>query len=168
MGSTFTVTIPVIAIHTPSLPAERKHPTEWREIGLECPPAISGLRVLVVDDDPDTCELIRAVLEQCGGIVQTAHDAEGALDLFRSGSPSILVADIGMPEVDGYELIRRIRQAEGPAAVRTPAIALTAFARVEDRMKALASGYQMHVAKPVEPAELLTIIASLVGLINST
>jgi CheY-like chemotaxis protein len=77
-----------------------------------------------------------------------------------------LICDIGMPEVDGYELIRRIRESERPGNKRVPAVALTAFARIEDRVRALAAGFQMHVAKPVEPAELLTIVASLSGFLD--
>jgi CheY-like chemotaxis protein len=110
--------------------------------------------------------MIRAVLEQCGGVVKTAIDADTALDIFRSWKPAVLISDIGLPEVDGYELVRRLREAERPIGLRTPAVALTAFARIEDRVKALAAGYQMHVAKPVEPGELLTIVASLAGFMD--
>jgi CheY-like chemotaxis protein len=77
-----------------------------------------------------------------------------------------VISDIGLPEVDGYELVRRIRDEERANGARTPAVALTAFARIEDRVKALAAGYQMHVAKPVEPGELLTIVASLAGFMD--
>jgi CheY-like chemotaxis protein len=124
------------------------------------------LKVLVVDDDNDTCEMIRFVLEQCGGQVSTATDAASALELFHSWKPAVIISDIGLPEVDGYELVRRIRDEERPRGTKTPAVALTAFARIEDRVKALAAGYQMHVAKPVEPGELLTIVASLTGFMD--
>ncbi len=133
---------------------------------MECPPEVAGLRVLVVDDDQDTCDMIRAALDQCGAVVQTASSAESALELFRASQPDVLISDIGMPEVDGYEFIRRIREFERSGDRKVPAVALTAFARIEDRVKSLASGYQMHVAKPVEPAELLTIVASLSGFID--
>jgi PAS domain S-box-containing protein len=165
-GTTFTVSIPVLGVSRDPATAERVHPKAWTEISVTCPPEISGLKVLVVDDDSDTCEMIRAVLEQCGGIVKTALDAESALDAFRSWKPAVVVSDIGLPEVDGYELVRRIRDDERPTGARTPAVALTAFARIEDRVKALAAGYQMHVAKPVEPGELLTIVASLAGFME--
>jgi PAS domain S-box-containing protein len=165
-GTSFTVSIPIMAVSRDSSPAERVHPKVWTEISVTCPPEISGLKVLVVDDDSDTCEMIRAVLEQCGGIVKTALDAENALDAFRSWKPAVVISDIGLPEVDGYELVRRIRDDERPTGARTPAVALTAFARIEDRVKALAAGYQMHVAKPVEPGELLTIVASLAGFMD--
>lgn len=165
-GTTFTVGIPVMPVNKDTVPVDRIHPREWTEISVECPPEISGLKVLVVDDDSDTCDMIRAVLEQCGGVVKTAIDADTALDIFRSWKPAVLISDIGLPEVDGYELVRRLREAERPIGLRTPAVALTAFARIEDRVKALAAGYQMHVAKPVEPGELLTIVASLAGFID--
>jgi PAS domain S-box-containing protein len=165
-GSTFTLNIPLMPISR-ELPPDRVHPqVSWTEISLECPPEVAGLRVLVVDDDGDTCDMIRAALDQCGAVVQTASSAESALQLFRSSQPDVLISDIGMPEVDGYELIRRIREIEHGLGTKVPAVALTAFARIEDRVKSLASGYQMHVAKPVEPAELLTIVASLSGFID--
>ena len=146
---------------------ERVHPSRgWTEISLECPPEISGLKVLVVDDDADTCEMLRFVLEQCGGVVTTVADAESAIEAFQATRPTIMISDIGLPEVDGYELLRRIRDEERQTGRKTPAVALTAFARIEDRVKALAAGYQMHVAKPVEPGELLTIVASLSGLMD--
>jgi CheY-like chemotaxis protein len=110
--------------------------------------------------------MIRALLEECGGVVQTALNAEGALALFRTWQPEVLLSDIGLPDVDGYELVRRIREDERPRRMKTPAVALTAFARVEDRVKALAAGYQMHVPKPVEPGELLTIVASVAAFMD--
>jgi PAS domain S-box-containing protein len=165
-GSTFTINIPVMPISKQAVPVERVHPKVWTEISVECPPEISELKVLVVDDDTDTCEMIRAVLEQCGGVVKTAADAETALETFLSWKPAVLISDIGLPEVDGYTLMRRIRDEERLNGTKTPAIALTAFARIEDRVKALAAGYQMHVGKPVEPGELLTIVASLAGFMD--
>jgi len=165
-GSTFTISIPIMAVNKQDVPLERVHPREWTEISVECPPEISGLKVLVVDDDSDTCDMIRAVLEQCGGQVHTATDADAALDAFSTWKPAVLISDIGLPEVDGYELLRRIREQEKHSGGKVPAVALTAFARIEDRVKALAAGYQMHVAKPVEPGELLTIVASLAGFMD--
>jgi PAS domain S-box-containing protein len=165
-GSTFSLSLPLMPV-TREMPADRVHPTvNWTEISMECPPEVAGLRVLVVDDDQDTCDMIRAALDQCGAVVETASSAESALELFRASQPDVLISDIGMPEVDGYEFIRRIREFERSGDTKVPAVALTAFARIEDRVKSLASGYQMHVAKPVEPAELLTIVASLSGFID--
>ena len=120
-------------------------------------------KILVVDDEPDTCELLRYVFNETGAIVQTAGSAAEALQLFDTWKPDILVSDIGMPEMDGYEFIRLLREERQS---RIPAIALTAMARVDDRVKALTAGYQMHVAKPVEPVELITIVAGLAGFVN--
>jgi CheY-like chemotaxis protein len=165
-GATFTVSIPLMPV-TRELSASRVHPSAgWSEVSLECPPEIVGLRILAIDDDVDTCDMIRAVLEQCGGIVLTALNADTGFESFRQWKPEVLISDIGLPDVDGYEFIRRIREYERPLGQKVPAVALTAFARIEDRVKSLAAGYQMHVAKPVEPAELLTIVASLSGFID--
>jgi len=162
-GAVFTVALPLMAVRQP-ISRERVHPqTGWSDIPLACPPEIAGLKVLVVDDDADTCDMIRTVLEECGVDVRTALSAEGALDAFAHWRPEVIISDIGMPEVDGYEFIGRVRAKEHELGGRTPAIALTAFARIEDRVKALAAGYQMHVAKPVDPGELLTIVASVSG-----
>jgi CheY-like chemotaxis protein len=147
--------------------SERLHPkASWKEISVDCPPEIAGLRILVIDDDVDTCEMIRQVLQQCGGVVETAYSANIGFDVLQNWQPAIVISDIGMPEVDGYEFIRRMREYERPLGKKTPAVALTAFARIEDRVRSLAAGYQMHVAKPIEPGELLTIVASLAGFID--
>lgn len=166
-GATFLVTIPVMPLSRHLPLGERAHPTvPSQEISLDCPPEIAGLKILVVDDDADTCDMLRAVLEQCGGLVKTASRVDQAFEIFRTWEPDIAISDIGMPEVDGYEFIRRVREYERPHRKKIPAVALTAFARIEDRLKSLAAGFQMHVAKPIEPAELLTIVASLSGFIE--
>ena len=105
----------------------------------------------------------RFLFERAGAIVQTATSAEDAIEIMDTWEPDILVSDIGMPNVDGFELIKRIR-ARKQGNMRLPAVALTALTRIEDRVKALSAGYHMHVAKPIEPAELLSIVASLAGL----
>src|SRR5207249_2682452 len=120
-GSTFTISIPVMPVNTQAASIERVHPRAWTEISVECPPEISGLKVLVVDDDADTCEMIRFVLEQCGGVVTTVADADSALEAFHATRPTIMISDIGLPEVDGYEPLRRIRDEEGkPEEKRLP------------------------------------------------
>jgi PAS domain S-box-containing protein len=165
-GAVFSVSLPLMAVRQ-SISSDRVHPkTGWSDIPLACPPEIAGLKVLVVDDDADTCDMIRTVLEECGVDVRTSLSAEGALDAFARWRPEVIISDIGMPEVDGFEFIGRVRQREHELGTRTPAIALTAFARIEDRVKALAAGYQMHVAKPVDPGELLTIVASVSGFLT--
>ncbi|HEX8267335.1 MAG TPA: response regulator, partial [Pyrinomonadaceae bacterium] len=118
---------------------------------------------LAVDDEPDARFLLTAILEKCGAQVKTCESAAQALELLEEFQPDILVSDIGMPEEDGYDLIKRVRAAEQGTTKRMPAVALTAFARVEDRLKALSTGFNMHVPKPVEPAELAMVIASLVS-----
>ena len=124
-------------------------------------PSLGGLRILVVDDDADAREVISAVLVQAGADVATASSAPQAIDLVESWGPNVLISDIGMPNQDGYDLIRKLRARSTDRASHIPAIALTAFARSQDRLKALSAGYQMHVAKPIEPLELVTVVASL-------
>jgi CheY-like chemotaxis protein len=127
------------------------------------PERLDGLRILVVDDEPDTLEMLKFGLSQFGASVSAAGSAEEALAALAGGGCDVLISDIGMPSVDGYELIRRVRQLPAERGGRVPAVALTAYARIEDRLQALRSGFQMHVPKPVELAELIMVTASLVG-----
>ena len=130
---------------------------------------LDGLRVLAVDDDSDARDLIRTILTQYGAIVETAGSAGQALAVFErpeEWQPELLISDIEMPETDGYQLIRKLREIESQRGRRVPAIALTAYARAEDRLRSLAAGFQIHVTKPVEPVELLTIVASLTGRLS--
>jgi CheY-like chemotaxis protein len=117
----------------------------------------------VVDDEQDARELIKRVLEDCEAKVLTAGSAAEAMTLLEDQKPDVLVSDIGMPHVDGYDFLRQVRSLKSENGGRIPAIALTAFARSEDRTRALMSGYQVHVSKPVEPAELVATVASVVG-----
>jgi PAS domain S-box-containing protein len=162
-GSTFTVTLPVSPVvgreaarGARATTAERVAPAD------DCPEEIAGLKILVVDDEEDTRDLLRTVLGGYGARVLVAATAGEALDIAARSRPDVLVSDIGMPDVDGFELIRRVRELPAESGGGVPAIALTAYARAEDRLRVLRSGYQMHVPKPVEMAELLTVIASLV------
>jgi CheY-like chemotaxis protein len=122
------------------------------------------LRVLVVDDEADARTLARRVLEGCGAQVVAVASAAEALEAVHgeSNALSCVVSDIGMPDRDGYDFIRDMRAMPG-AAGRVPAIALTALARDEDRKRTLLAGYQVHISKPVDPAELVTVIATLAG-----
>jgi CheY-like chemotaxis protein len=124
---------------------------------------LNNLHVLVVDDEPDTRELLAAVLTNCGAQVSQASSAAEGLDLLGRGRFDVLVSDIGMPEEDGYSFIRKVRALSPEGGGRTPAAALTAYAREEDRIRALRAGYQIHVPKPVSPAELATVVANLAG-----
>lgn len=164
-GAIFTLKLPVMAVRrqTEQWLSENEQDPQTTNIAMPfgCPPSLDGIKVLAVDDEPDSRLLLTAILEQCGAQVRTGENAAQGFALFEEYQPDILVSDIGMPEEDGYELIRRIREKEKGTGKRLPAVALTAFARTEDRLRALSAGYNMHVPKPVEPAELLVVIANL-------
>jgi CheY-like chemotaxis protein len=130
---------------------------------------LDGLRVLAVDNDSDARDLIKTILTQYGAVVETASSTGQALALFErpeEWQPELLISDIEMPEADGYQLIRKLREMESSHGRRAPAIALTAYAGTEDRLRSLSAGFDMHVTKPVEPVELLTIVASLTGRLS--
>ena len=124
-------------------------------------PRLDGVAVLVVDDQPADLDLVREILERYGARVQTASSAGAALAAFEKHPPDVLVADINMPDMDGYELIERVRALDPARGGRVPAAALTAFTGTEDRMRALKAGYQLHVPKPVIPGQLANVVASL-------
>jgi CheY-like chemotaxis protein len=126
-------------------------------------PHLNGLNILVVDDEVDTRDLLRATLSECGAQVDVAGSVTEAFALMAACLPDVIISDIGMPDEDGYDLIRRLRSMPLEGGGKVPAIALTAYARVEDRLKALRAGFQMHVPKPVELAELVTVVASVAG-----
>ena len=131
---------------------------------MECPPQPDGVRVLVVDDDSDTRQMLKAVLSECQADVITAASAAEAIKEIERRKPDVLVSDLGMPEQDGYELIKEVREMESADhTARIPALALTAYAKAEDRVRALAGGYQVHLSKPVEPAEFVLVVANLAG-----
>jgi CheY-like chemotaxis protein len=123
---------------------------------------LSGVKVLAVDDDADSLGVIKRVLSSRQAEVQAVSSVAEALKLFATFAPDIVLSDIGMPERDGYDLIRSLRAM--PSGKSVPAAALTALARSEDRMRALNAGYQTHVSKPVAPAELIAVVRSLVSL----
>jgi CheY-like chemotaxis protein len=120
---------------------------------------LRGIKVLVVDDEPDSASLVKRVLEDCHADVQSATSMEEALRKFTAYHPDVLLSDIGMPEHDGYELIRRVRELPGGEGV--PAAALSALARAEDVDRALHAGFQTHVAKPLEPSALVLVVEKL-------
>ncbi|HYG79816.1 MAG TPA: ATP-binding protein, partial [Pyrinomonadaceae bacterium] len=162
-GSTFTVLLPVAAVYQNDDVRESVRPAAGDTLpSYECPDRLDGLRVLIVDDDPDTRELLKAGLGRCGTEVVTAASAGEALEAIAADPPDLLISDIGMPGEDGYELIRKVRALPPERGGRVPAVALTAYARTEDRLRALRAGYQMHVSKPVELAELVAVASSLV------
>ena len=127
-------------------------------------PSLAGVRALVVDDQEDARILMCRLIEEHGGNCALAGSGDEALRILREEDVNILISDIGMPDFDGYELIRKIRSMPSPQVRNLPAIALTAYARADDRQRALLAGFQMHVSKPVEPRELVAGIASLLNL----
>jgi PAS domain S-box-containing protein len=162
-GATFTVKLPLTIVDVGATPAMRTHPTA---ASMNLPRAairLDGVKVLMVDDDPDALDLGLTILTGAGADVRTCRSAAEALEVLRQWPPDVLVSDIEMPDEDGYSLIRKVRAWDAERGRRTPAVALTAYGRPQDRMRSLTAGYNMHVPKPVDPAELTTIIASVVG-----
>ena len=167
-GATFTVKLPLMAVGPKAIEPERVHPAVGGSVPFECSPRLDGLRILIVDDDADIRHLLTYTLEVCGAEVIAAASADEAISaLTESSTPmDILISDIGMPYEDGYALLRRVRALEPENGGGIPAIALTAYARTQDRRAALLAGFQSHVAKPVEAAELIAVIANLAGRIK--
>jgi CheY-like chemotaxis protein len=142
-------------------------PATFGGAGIWGAPSLEGVWALVVDDEADARELVATLLEQCGArvtAVGSAQDAQAVLASEQQKRPDILISDVSMPEIDGYDLIRRIRELPPEKGGRIPAVALTAYGRSIDRIRALSAGFQMHMPKPVEPAELATVVASLTGM----
>jgi PAS domain S-box-containing protein len=164
-GATFTISLPVMAVQPqPHLPHEPRHPkTPNVPIAPPWSPDITGVKVLIVDDEPDTRAMLKRVLEDCHAKVTLAASADQAVEQLQSNPPDVLASDIGMPGQDGYALIRRVRALPPNLGGTIPALALTAYARPEDRAKAVAAGFQHHISKPIEPAELIALIAHLAG-----
>jgi len=123
--------------------------------------SLTGLRILAIDDEVDSLEALYSALSDCGAEVMQATSARSGLELFKGGRINAIICDIGMPQEDGYSFIGKLRALEGPKSSWTPAIALTAYARPEDRMQSLSAGFQMHVAKPADPLDLAKLIANL-------
>jgi hypothetical protein len=147
---------------TPESNVQRGSATDNGELS-KLRPALEGLRVLVVDDEPDVRDFALMTFQECGAEGAAAATCAEALHILMDWRPDVLVADIGMPDEDGYSLIHKVRSLPADRGGRTPAMALTAYARTEDRVRILSSGYQIHVAKPVEPVELIAAVASLAG-----
>jgi PAS domain S-box-containing protein len=162
LGTTFSVHLPLAATRPLELTGERVHPRGGQTAHDSfVTPDLRALRVLVVDDEQDARDLVRLVLSECGAVVTTCAGAQEALGVLESESFEVIVSDIGMPDIDGYEFLRRARPKLQASNRRIPAIALTAFARSEDRTRALQAGFLVHVSKPVEPGELVATVASV-------
>jgi len=167
-GAMFRIMLPLLAVHQPEAVSndatgDAENLTAADRLAVDCLPEIEGLRILIVEDEPDSRELLIAVLTQCRAEVQAVSNVSDALSKLETWRPDVLVSDIEMPDEDGYELIRQVRALPIERGGNIPAAALTAYARVEDRMRALLAGFQLHIPKPVKPSELITVIASLAG-----
>jgi CheY-like chemotaxis protein len=166
-GSTFKITLPLVTgagaprAEVPAL--ESKPATAAGRAPEEKVHMLDHVRVLVVEDDPDTLDLLKVVLDNSGAVVVTAASVREAIDTFEQWRPDVLVTDLAMPEQDGYQLIEQVRSRSSEQGGNTPAVALTAYARSEDQIRALAAGFQMHLAKPIAPKELIAALASLSG-----
>jgi CheY-like chemotaxis protein len=155
-GATFRVKIPLMRDDLP-----RNHPRAGVGTQQFATPYLRNVHVLAVDDEADALNLVSAVLQAAGARVSTARSATDALSSLDAEVPDVVVADLGMPHVDGFQFIDRVRRHRNARVREVPAAALRAYARPEDRMKALRAGFQIHLAKPVDPAELVTTIAAL-------
>ena len=166
LGASFTINLPIMIFRTGSKPVERLHSTVNEATPLMDAISLESLKILIVDDELDAREMLASVLSINGAQVTMAASATDALNIIAQCNseqlPDLLISDIGMPEGDGYMFIRQVRDLAPEKGGRIPAIALTAYARTEDRIKALAAGFQSHVPKPVEPEEFLAVIASFV------
>jgi signal transduction histidine kinase len=163
MGATFSATFPLLAVSTEAARAEQLCYSSRDKQSFNPRLKLEGLRVLVVDDEPDTRAVISAVIATAGAEVRTCASAYEALEALADWKPDVLMSDIGMPGEDGYSLIRKVRSLSAANGGRIPAAALTAYAREEDRQRVLAAGYQMHVAKPISSSELIATVANLAG-----
>ena len=170
-GATFVVSLPIMIVHAGAGRPEGAHPTapsaamgEGHGHGVmpfRCPPELAGVRVVAVDDDADARKLLETVLTRCHAQVTMAKTAAEALEAVRRERPDVLLSDVEMAGEDGYGLIAKVRALPPEEGGNTPAAALTAYARVEDRTRALRAGFQLHVPKPVEPAELVAVVMNL-------
>jgi PAS domain S-box-containing protein len=160
-GSTFRVRIPLMIVHPIPHGVPRVHPRSDVSPSNAAIADLTGIHVLAVDDEPDALDLVSEVLQAAGARATTARSAAEALASLETEVPDVIVADLGMPHMDGLALIERLRQHPDRRVRDLPAAALTAYARSEDRMRALRAGFQIHLAKPIDPAELVTTIAAL-------
>ncbi|HEY6214642.1 MAG TPA: PAS domain S-box protein [Vicinamibacterales bacterium] len=160
-GSTFRVRLPVMIVHQAPVEEKRVHSPQESKPRIDNLPDLSGTRVLAVDDEPDALRLLAQILEAAGAQVITAASGAAALERIKTTRPDVMVTDLGMPLMDGFELIARVRRSDDATVREIPAAALTAYARSEDRAKTLQSGFEMHLAKPIDPVELASAVKAL-------
>jgi signal transduction histidine kinase/DNA-binding response OmpR family regulator len=165
LGCTFTISLPISK--TDDVEAHGNVETTLDESdevrAFSASEVLHGIKILVVDDEPDSRDLLTTILTQCGSDVRCSESAADAMLAFKEWDPDLLVSDIGMPNEDGYTLIKKLRELKSKRAREIPAVALTAYATDEDRSQALSAGYQMHVSKPIEPQSFVTCLASVLG-----
>jgi PAS domain S-box-containing protein len=161
-GATFITSLPLTVVHPLPVELEREHPqSKPQDIPVVPEISLKDVNVLVIDDEADACNLLKLLLESAGASVHLAQSADEGIEQLITKSVDVLICDIGMPEMDGYALIRRVRTLDDPQKSEVAAVALTAYARLEDRTQAIRAGFQNHLPKPVEPAELLEVVHSL-------
>jgi CheY-like chemotaxis protein len=162
-GATFIVSLPLTAVHPLRVESEdeRSHSKPW-DLPLVPETSLKDVNVLVIDDESDACNLLKLLLKSAGASVYVAQSADKGMEQLITKPVDVLICDIGMPGLDGYTFIRRVRTLDDPQKSEVAAVALTAYARLEDRTEAIRAGFQNHLPKPVEPAELLAVIHSLV------
>ena len=159
-GSTFIISLPISVVRSLTAGEDRHHPTAAIDGDVDSSPDLKGVHVLVVDDDPDALELVKRLLEARHAQVSVCNGGAKCIKVVSALMPDVLISDIGMPDVDGYTLIKAIRALPREHGGAVPAIALTAYARSDDRRRAMLSGFDVHVARPVEPSELIAVVAS--------
>jgi len=160
-GATFTVSFPLMVQSDSQTTGDAEPRSRVSVPAGQSSESLEGLRVLIVDDEADARDLVCVMLQRCGAQMRSAGSSKEALEILTIWKPDVLIADIGMPVEDGYGLIKRLRALPKDRGGNTPALALTAYARTEDRVRALSSGYQVHLSKPVDRAELAAVVARL-------
>jgi signal transduction histidine kinase/ActR/RegA family two-component response regulator len=160
-GATFRVRLPLRIVHDSHAEEPRMHPRRESTRTAGTMPNLDGIRVLAVDDEPDSLRLLTEILEGAGAHVTTARSGAAALEKIEASDPDVLIADLGMPLMDGFQLINRVREFSNPRLRDLPAAALTAYARSEDRARTLQGGFEMHLAKPIDPIELASAVKAL-------
>jgi CheY-like chemotaxis protein/nitrogen-specific signal transduction histidine kinase len=168
-GAVFTVKLPLLPLrqeHLSEVP--QGHPAVQSDVLPDCPAELSGLHILLVDDEADSRELLSLVLSSCGADIITASTAPEAFGLIQRQQFDVIISDIGMPDEDGFAFIGKVRKLSAEQGGNVPAIALTAYASIEDRIQSLRSGFQMHISKPVEPSELVVVVANLTGRMGTS
>jgi CheY-like chemotaxis protein len=161
-GATFIVKLPLLMPDEQQLGLDQPKPgSSHDQPSLDWSSMLAGVRILIVDDEADARELVSTMLGRCGALVQAASSTSEALSMIETWQPKVLVADIGMEGEDGYDLIQKLRALPAEKGGSIPAVALTAYARIEDRLRALSSGFQVHLAKPVDRNQLAAAVSNL-------